>query len=183
MQPMSTSLCGAIANNFRLPNFCRCAEAPLGGELTCRIGIANIIEIGASASVLPCGRPGSFGYSAWAAVLGMRRVRLTHRSLRIYISSFQSHVTQSVGRTWRGAFQINMDIPGAGFSLVVARLKARAELSGRVSGGVITAGLNIGACGCVGFLWWDLACHCNPTKYLPVRVIQGRFDFSHLCRA
>jgi hypothetical protein len=78
MQLMRSSICGAIANSFRLPNFCRCNEAPLGGELTCQVGLGNIISIGASAFIFPCGTPASLGYRAWASLLGMSRVCLLH---------------------------------------------------------------------------------------------------------
>lgn len=159
MQLMSRSICGAIANSFRLPNFCRCNEAPLGGELTCQVGLGNIISIGASAFIFPCGTPASLGYRAWASLLGMSR---------------------SIGRTWTAAFSMNMDIPGASFGIPIATLTARAEISGEISGGVAAARLNIGACGCAG-IWRFKKCWCNPTGWLPVRIIEGRADFRRLC--
>ena len=87
---------------------------------------------------------------------------------------------QSVGKTWTAAFQINMDIPGAGFNVAIAKLQARAEISGEISGGVVGARLHIGACGCAG-VWKLKKCWCNPTSFLPVKVFEGRYDFSRLC--
>ena len=73
-------ICNAINNFFRLPSFCRCTGAPLGGELSCSVGLGNIISIGASASLFPCGTPASFGYKAWASLLGQSRVRRSPHS-------------------------------------------------------------------------------------------------------
>ena len=73
MQP--TRLCGAITNNYRLPNFCNCANASLGGSLTCSIGLESYINIGASAWFLPCASPANFGYRARATAFGQSRVR------------------------------------------------------------------------------------------------------------
>ena len=75
-------ICRAIDNFFRLPSFCRCTGAPLGGELSCSVGLGNIISIGASASVFPCGSPASFGYKAWASLLGQSRVRSSQLNRR-----------------------------------------------------------------------------------------------------
>ncbi len=74
MQPTNINICGAITNNFRLPNFCRCTSEPLGGTLACTVGIAGV-SIGASAWVRPCASPANFGWRAWASVFGMSRVR------------------------------------------------------------------------------------------------------------
>jgi hypothetical protein len=76
MQPMGKSLCGAIATHFKLPNFCKCNEAPLGGELTCSVGLGNIISIGASGFIYPCASPASVGYKAWviSPLFGINKV-------------------------------------------------------------------------------------------------------------
>jgi len=89
--------------------------------------------------------------------------------------------SQSVGKTWTAAFSIQMDIPGAEFSIAIASLKAHAVLNGQVSAGVAGVSLNIGACGCVG-VWKLKKCWCDPTNWLPVKVWEGKYDFSPLCQ-
>jgi hypothetical protein len=74
MNTKGNDICNAVNSFFRLPSFCRCTPAPLGGDLTCSIGVGNIISIGASAFVYPCGAPASFGYKAWASFLGISKV-------------------------------------------------------------------------------------------------------------
>ena len=81
MEPMDNSICGAIANHFKLPSFCQCAGAPLGGSLSCEVGLGNIISIGASGFIYPCGSPASLGYKAWVQLLGMSKVLLSSRLL------------------------------------------------------------------------------------------------------
>ncbi len=73
-----------------------------------------------------------------------------------------------------------MDIPGAKIGLPMVTANARAEIKGEVSGGVASVNLDIGACGCLG-AWKLKKCWCNPTKWLPVNVYSGNYDFSHLC--
>jgi hypothetical protein len=162
MKPTAFSICGTITNNFRLPNFCRCADARFGGDLACTIGLQNYISIGASAWFLPCASPTNFGYKAWASILGTSR---------------------SVGRTWTSAFSANIPIPGATFELGVASVGARAELSGDISRFIISTRFAVGVCGQVGigFLSKDI---CNPSalRWLPITILSGpRFDFSRLC--
>lgn len=162
MKPTSFSICGPITNNFRLPNFCACREARFGGELSCVIGLQTYISIGASAWILPCGSPASFGYSAWASVLGMSR---------------------GIGRTWTAIFTAQIPIPGATFEMGIARAGARAELSGDISRFIISTRLRIGLCGRVGVGVFSKEI-CNPSqlRWLPVTILNGpRFDFSRFC--
>ena len=162
MKPTAFSICGAITNNFRLPNFCTCRDARFGGELACTIGLQNFITIGASAWILPCDSPANFGYRAWVSLLGM---------------------SNSVGNTWRAAFSANVPIPGAVFELGVTSVGARAELSGDISRFVISTRVAIGVCGRVGIGFFSKEL-CNPSviSWLPVTIINGpRFDFSRLC--
>jgi hypothetical protein len=162
MKPTAFSICGAIVNNFRLPNFCRCADARFGGQLSCTIGLQNFISIGASAWVLPCASPANIGYRAWASLLGM---------------------SQSVGNTWTASFSANVPIPGTGFELGVAHAGARAELSGEMAQLIISTRLAIGVCGRVGLGFFSREL-CNPSAlpWLPVTILRGpRFDFSRLC--
>jgi hypothetical protein len=162
MKPTAFSICGSIVNNFRLPNFCTCRDAKLGGELACTVGLQNIISIGASAWVMPCASPANFGYKAWASLLGM---------------------SQSIGKTWYASFSANVPIPGANFELGVANAGARAELSGDVSQFIISTRLAIGVCGRVGIGFFSREI-CNPSalRWLPVTILNGpRIDFSRLC--
>ena len=162
MKPTAFSICGAITNNFRLPNFCTCKNAKLGGELGCVIGLQNFITLGASAWVLPCDSPANVGYKAWASLLGM---------------------SKSIGKTWTAAFSVNVPIPGATFELGVAEAGARAELSGDISHFVISTRIAIGVCGRIGIGIFSKEI-CNPSiiTWLPVTILQGpHFDFSRLC--
>jgi len=160
MQPTNINICGAITNNFRLPNFCRCTSEPLGGTLACTVGIAGV-SIGASAWVRPCASPANFGWRAWASVFGMSR---------------------AVGQQWSARFQVNIPIPHASVNIGIASAGARAELSGEVSNMIISSRLAIGACGRVGIGRLSRSV-CNPTSLLPITLINGpRFDFSRFCR-
>ena len=162
MKPTSLSICGSIVNNFRLPNFCNCQDAKLGGNLQCTIGIQNRISIGASAWILPCASPANVGYRAWVSLLGM---------------------SQSVGRTWTASFSVNVPIPGATLQLGLANAGVNAQLSGNVERLVITTRFDIGVCGQIriGFFSEEI---CNPSilTWLPITILRGpRFDFSRLC--
>ena len=162
MTPTALSVCGAITTVFRLPNFCTCKDARLGGELGCTIGIQTFITVGASAWVLPCASPANFGYRAWVSVPGV--------------------VSKSVGQTWTAAFTVSQPIPGATFEIGVARAGARAELSGDISRFIISTRLAIGACARLGVGPFSKEL-CNPSVLrLPITVIHGpRFDFSRFC--
>ena len=157
------SICGAITTAFRLPNFCTCNAARLGGELGCTIGIQTFITVGASAWVLPCASPANFGYRAWVSVPGI--------------------ITQSIGQTWTAAFAVSQSIPGATCEVGVASAGARAELSGDISRFIISTRLAIGACARLGVGPFSREI-CNPSvlRWLPITVIHGpRFDFSRFC--
>jgi hypothetical protein len=163
MTPTAFSICGAITGTFRLPNFCTCRAARLGGELGCTIGLQTFITIGASAWVLPCAPQANVGYRAWVSVPGV--------------------TTRSVGQTWTAAFTLSQPIPGATFEVGVASAGARAELSGDIARQVISTRLAIGACARLGVgpLSREI---CNPSvlPWLPITVIHGpRFDFSRFC--
>lgn len=162
LKPTALSICGAITTAFRLPNFCTCRDARLGGELGCTIGIQTFITVGASAWVLPCASPASVGYRAWVSVPGV--------------------ITRSVGQTWTAAFTISQPIPGATFEVGIASAGARAELSGDVSRGIISTRLAIGACARLGLGPFSREL-CNPSALrLPITVINGpRYDFSRFC--
>lgn len=162
LKPTALSICGAITAVFRLPNFCTCKDARLGGELGCTIGIQTFITVGASAWLLPCASPASVGYRAWVSVPGV--------------------VTRSIGQTWTAAFTISQPIPGATFEVGIASAGARAELSGDVSRGIISTRLAIGACARLGVGPFSREL-CNPSALrLPITVINGpRYDFSRFC--
>lgn len=163
MKPTAFSICGPITGTFRLPNFCTCKEARFGGELGCAIGVQTYITIGASAWVLPCASPASFGYRAWVSVPGV--------------------TTRSVGKTWSAAFTLSQPIPGASFEIGVANVGARAELSGDISRFIISTRLAVGVCARLGVGPFSKEI-CNPSAlpWLPITVIHGpRFDFSRFC--
>lgn len=162
MKPTAFSICGAIVNNFRLPNFCTCADVRFGGQLSCTIGLQNFISIGASAWVLPCDIPANVGYKAWASLLGM---------------------SQNVGNTWIASFSANVPIPGARFDIGIANAGARAELSGEIERLILSTRLAIGVCAKLGLGFFSKEL-CNPSvlSWLPVTILRGpRFDFSRLC--
>jgi len=162
MKSTSLSICGAITNHFRLPNFCRCREARLGGDLSCSIGLQTFITLGASAWILPCASPANFGYRAWASLLG---------------------VSSGTGRTWTASFTAYIPIPGATFELGVTSVGARAELSGDIRDRAISTQLAIGVCGRAGIGFFSKEM-CNPSIFLwlPVTILRGpRFDFSRFC--
>jgi hypothetical protein len=163
MKPTSFSICGAITGTFRLPNFCTCRDARLGGELGCTIGLQTFITIGASAWVLPCAPQANVGYRAWVSVPGV--------------------ITHSIGQTWTAAFTVSQPIPGAHLHIGGASAGARAELSGNIARQVISTRLAIGACARLGVGPFAREI-CNPSMlpWLPVTVINGpRFDFSRFC--
>jgi hypothetical protein len=70
----SLDICFAIQNNFRLPNFCRCASSRIGGQLSCNVGVSTYLNVGAAAWILPCGSPASVGYQFWVQALGQTHV-------------------------------------------------------------------------------------------------------------
>ena len=162
MKPTSFSICGAITGTFRLPNFCTCRDARLGGELGCTIGLQTFITIGASAWVLPCAPQANVGYRAWVSVPGV--------------------ASASIGQTWTAAFTVSQPIPGAHLHIGGASAGARAELSGHIARQVISTRLAIGACARLGVGPFSREL-CNPSVLrLPVTVIHGpRFDFSRFC--
>ena len=162
MRPTALSVCGPITSVFRLPNFCTCRDARFGGELSCVIGIQTYITIGVSAWVLPCASPSNFGYRAWVSLLG---------------------ASESIGNTWVAAFTMRAPIPGASFEIGVARVGARAELSGDISRFIISTRVAIGACARIGVGFFSKEI-CNPSAlpWLPVTIINGpRYDFTRFC--
>lgn len=162
ISPTALSICGPITNNFRLPNFCTCRNAPLGGELGCTIGLQNYISVGASAWILPCASPANLGFRAWVSLLG---------------------ASQAVGRTWTTSFGINLPIPGASFDIGVANVGARAELSAEINRLIISSNFAIGVCGRIGVGFFSREL-CNPSalQWLPITIIRGpRIDFSRFC--
>lgn len=162
MKPTAFSICGAITSVFRLPSFCTCRDARLGGELGCTIGLQTFITIGASAWVLPCAPQANVGYRAWVSIPGV--------------------VATSIGQTWTAAFTVSQPIPGAHLHIGGASAGARAELSGHIARQVISTRLAIGACARLGIGPFSREL-CNPSVLrLPVTVINGpRFDFSRFC--
>lgn len=162
MKPTSLSICGPITGLFRLPNFCTCKDAQLGGELGCVIGLQNYISIGASAWILPCASPANFGYKVWASLLGM------------------SH---SIGNTWSASFTLTRPIPGASLEIGRSNAGATVELSGEVNRIVLSTKVAIGVCAKIAVGPFTLQM-CNPTSlpWLPVTILNGpRYDFSRFC--
>jgi hypothetical protein len=160
--PTSLSICGPITRNFRLPNFCTCTDARLGGELGCMVGLQNYISIGATAWFRPCDSPANFGYRAWASLLGASR---------------------SIGNTWSASFSLTRPIPGASFEIGRSNAGARVELTGEISRFVLSTRVAIGVCATLGVGPFSLQM-CNPTvlPWLPVTILNGpRFDFSRFC--
>jgi len=162
LKPTSVSVCGPITNIFRLPNFCTCREARLGGDLMCTIGLQTYISLGASAWFFPCASPANFGYRAWVTTLGM---------------------SNSIGNTWTGSFSISRPIPGASFEIGRTNAGARIDLSGNVNRFVLSTRVDISVCASTGLgpFSWEL---CNPSvlNWLPVNILNGpRFDFSRFC--
>ena len=163
MKPTAFSICGALTSIFRLPSFCTCRDARLGGELGCTIGLQTFITIGASAWILPCAPQANVGYRAWVSIPNV--------------------VTTSIGQTWTAAFTVSQPIPGAHLHIGGASAGARAELSGHIARQVISTRLAIGACARLGIGPFSREL-CNPSvlRWLPVTVINGpRFDFSRFC--
>lgn len=160
--PTSLSICGPITRNFRLPNFCTCTDARLGGELGCTVGLQNYISIGATAWFRPCDSPANFGYRAWASLLGSSR---------------------SIGNTWSASFSLTRPIPGASFEIGRSNAGARVELTGEVSRFILSTRVAIGVCAKLGVGPLSVEM-CNPTvlPWLPVTILNGpRFDFSRFC--
>jgi hypothetical protein len=162
MKSTAVSICGPITGVFRLPNFCTCKDAQLGGELGCVVGLQTYISIGASAWILPCASPANFGYKVWASLLGM------------------SH---SIGNTWSASFTLTRPIPGASLEIGRSNAGARVELSGEVNRFVLSTKVAIGVCAKIAVGPFTLQM-CNPTAlpWLPVTIINGpRYDFSRFC--
>jgi hypothetical protein len=162
MKPTSLSICGPITGLFRLPNFCTCKDAQLGGELGCVVGLQTYISIGASAWILPCASPANFGYKVWASLLGM------------------SH---SIGNTWSASFTLTRPIPGASLEIGRSNAGAIVELSGEVNRFVLSTKVAIGVCAKIAVGPFTLQM-CNPTSlpWLPVTILNGpRYDFSRFC--
>jgi hypothetical protein len=162
LKPTSLSICGPITSLFRLPNFCSCRDAQLGGELGCTIGIQTYISLGARAWVLPCASPANFGYKVWASTLGL---------------------TTSIGNTWTSAFTLTRPIPGASFEIGRSIAGARVEISGDISRFIISTNVAIGVCASINagpFSWG--ACNPSAFSWLPIHILNGpRFDFSRFC--
>jgi len=162
MKPTAVSICGPITGLFRLPNFCTCKDAQLGGELGCVVGLQTYISIGASAWILPCASPANFGYKVWASLLGM---------------------SNSIGNTWSASFTLTRPIPGASLEIGRSNAGARVELSGEVNRFVLSTRVAIGVCAKIAVGPFTLQM-CNPTSlpWLPVTIINGpRYDFSRFC--
>ncbi len=163
VRPTSLSICGPITSLFRLPNFCTCADAKLGGgELGCTVGLQNYISIGATAWFRPCDSPANFGYRAWASILGTSR---------------------SIGNTWSTSFSLTRPIPGASFEIGRSNVGARVELTGDVSRFILSTRVAIGVCATLAAGPFTLQM-CNPTvlPWLPVTILNGpRVDFSRFC--
>jgi hypothetical protein len=162
LKPTSLSICGPITSLFRLPNFCTCADAKLGGELGCTVGLQNYISIGATAWFRPCDSPANFGYKAWASILGTSR---------------------SIGNTWSTSFSLTRPIPGASFEIGRSNVGARVELTGDVSRFILSTRVAIGVCATLAAGPFTLQM-CNPTAlpWLPVTILNGpRVDFSRFC--
>jgi hypothetical protein len=162
LKPTALSICGPITGVFRLPNFCTCKDAKLGGELGCVVGLQTYISIGASAWILPCDLPANFGYKVWASLLGM------------------SH---SIGNTWSASFTITRPIPGASLEIGRSNAGAIVELSGEVNRFVLSTRVAIGVCAKIAVGPFTLQM-CNPTAlpWLPVTILNGpRYDFSRFC--
>jgi len=162
LRPTSLSICGPITSLFRLPNFCTCKDASLGGELGCTVGLQNYISIGATAWFRPCDSPANFGYRAWASILGTSR---------------------SIGNTWSTSFSITRPIPGASFEIGRSNVGARVELTGDVSRFILSTRVAIGVCATLAAGPFTLQM-CNPTAlpWLPVTILNGpRVDFSRFC--
>jgi hypothetical protein len=162
MKPTAVSICGPITGVFRLPNFCTCKDAQLGGELGCVVGLQTYISIGASAWILPCASPANFGYKVWASLLGM---------------------SNSIGNTWSASFTLTRPIPGASLEIGRSNAGARVELSGEVNRFVLSTKVAIGVCAKIAVGPFTLQM-CNPTAlpWLPVTILNGpRYDFSRFC--
>ncbi len=162
VRPTSLSICGPITSLFRLPNFCTCADAKLGGELGCTVGLQTYISIGATAWFRPCDSPANFGYKAWASLLG---------------------TSKSIGNTWSTSFSLTRPIPGASFEIGRSNVGARVELTGDVSRFILSTRVAIGVCAILAAGPFTLQL-CNPTAlpWLPVTILNGpRVDFSRFC--
>ena len=159
MQPLAYSLCTAVDQYFKLPNFCSCAHESFGGKLACSVGIGGA-SIGASAWFEPCGSPASFGYEAYAKLYGMG---------------------YKIGQKWTARFLFTKMIPYASAEIGLASGGARAELAGVVNGGRIEATFGIGFCAEVLSMGG-----CNPYipfgPSLPIQLLQGTLDFSRYCK-
>jgi len=162
MKLTSLSICGAVTQNFRLPNFCTCKDDSGGSEIICTVGLQTYITIGASAWFRPCSVPSSFGYRAWVSLLGVKI---------------------NVGNTWTTTYSINQPIPGASFQIGRSNVGARAELSGDIKRFIISSRLAIGVCAEIGIgSFTEEICNPSIINWLPVVVLNGpRFDFSRLC--
>jgi len=146
-----------------IPSFCTCSgSGALDGTITCSVGIPlSSLRIGASASLLPCGTPASFGYRAFIG-----RTTLTEKK-------------------WTADFGVNINLPAppAGFNLGVMSLKTRAELRASLSTGIVQASVGFGVCGSVTFIGscCNTDCPLMDEAPLPVRLFRGSYDFSDLC--
>jgi hypothetical protein len=159
MVEVKNAICGAIP----IPSFCRCdPSGRIGASVSCSVGIplSGGLTIGAGAHFLPCGSPASLGYMAW---IGTRTL---------------------VSYTWERNFAIFWPLPAppTGFSIGVASITTRAELSAVISSGRIQASVAIGACGSVlTNQCCNTDCPMMSRAPLPVTLFRGSYDFSRFC--
>ncbi len=166
MVEVKNAICGPLT---RIPSFCRCdPSGSIGATVTCSVGIplSGGLTIGASAHFLPCASPANMGYRAW---IGSRDLAS---------ANFEAQFSRN----------INLPSPPAGFSLGIARVNARAELSGVVSRGRIQASVALGVCGSLAFVGSccnsqcpGLSANVMGVPLLPVRLLTGSYDFSRFC--
>ncbi len=159
MKEVKNEICGAIP----ILQFCNCVpDGRIGATVNCSVGIPlSGLTIGAGAHFLPCGSPASLGYKAWIGDWVLAE------------------------KTWTAEFSAKLQFPAppAGFNLLAASLTTHAELQGVVSGGKLEASVAFGVCGSL----WPLDECCNTECFglgeapLPVTVLEGSYDFSHLC--
>ena len=184
---------------LRLPGICSCAPSGrIGATVTCQVGNPlSGLTIGASAHILPCGDPASFGYRAWAGNRVSRALFIIILLLLfIYCPIYYFFraifvVIQKRNRSWpigngqqHSARTCLYLPPPAGFSIGIASVTTRAEISGAVRRGRLTANLALGVCG--KFMFVGSCCNTDcpfpmSRAPLPVNLITGTYDFSDLC--
>lgn len=188
-----------VVCRLRLPGICSCAPSGrIGATVTCQVGIPlSGLTIGASAHILPCGDPASFGYRAWAGNRVSRALFIIILLLLFIYCPIYSFfraiflVIQKRNRSWpigngrqHSARTCLYLPPPAGFSIGIASVTTRAEISGAVRRGRLTANLALGVCG--KFMFVGSCCNTDcpfpmSRAPLPVSLITGTYDFSDLC--